>query len=251
MAVMRRAVGGKNRGADVGIMLVILAGVLILLVIHLMEVGQRTLRQIDEAVAGFVASTVGDPVVDAPLLRDVVDVGFVPVASFPEAGDPPILRSLALASDSVILEVAWCEGPAAPPARAAFFSVLADGHAALMTQSIACMPAARGELRQVFPDVSVDEMLRHHRESLAWLASQGITHHPVPTADAAVQAYRSWLVREGEAVKGARWTVGLAIWWRIRRRSYLDVGPIADQPDIQASLTEIRDRPETGGQAER
>jgi len=181
-----------------------------------------------------------------PEVRALVDayraLGFVPAGPPREAGVMPPALLVPLVHDAE-----RCYGTVfrttTVPAKTSFdvVSILEGDRGGLTTgpdPAGATLPAAPGELRQVFPGARVEELFARHREALAFLRSRGLAARAVSAATFEAD-FRGAFARQRRAFRAAplRWAV-IAIWRSATRRTP-HVGPLAAQKLAARQLQEL------------
>ena len=100
------------------------------------------------------------------------------------------------------------------------------------------LPAAPGELRQVFPRAGAADLFARHREALAFLRSRGLAVRPVSSATLESDL-RHAIARQRRAFLGAPLRWALVALWRSVTRLTPHVGPLAEQKIAARQLREL------------
>ena len=103
----------------------------------------------------------------------------------------------------------------------------------------AVIPAARGSLRQVFPRVDVEQVVRRHREGLHYLRARGLAVKAV-SASTFRQDFATSFRRQREAFLAAPLRGAAVTLWRAATGRTPHVGPIAQQAVARATIQELR-----------
>jgi hypothetical protein len=181
-----------------------------------------------------------------PEVRALVDayraLGFVPAGPPREAGVMPPALLVPLVHDAE-----RCYGTVfrtgTVPAKTSFDVVsILDGERGGLTTGPdpagATLPAAPGELRQVFPGARIADLFARHREALAFMRSRGLAVRAVSAATFEAD-FRAAFARQRRAFRAAplRWAL-VAIWRSVTRRTP-HAGPLAGQKIADRQLREL------------
>jgi hypothetical protein len=128
-------------------------------------------------------------------------------------------------------------------AKSAVLSPLAPGDGLLATQEVYGLLTAPTELKQVFADAPVRQLVVEHDRALRWLASQGLRARAHPL-DQTRDRYVRWVRRSG-----AEHSRSLLLFLRLARaetqeRVFADAGPITESASTAAKIAAIKAGPD-------
>ena len=125
-----------------------------------------------------------------------------------------------------------------------FISIFEGDRGALTTgvaRMGASLPAAAGDLKQIFPKASPAELFDHHRIAIKYLDTLGIKCKPV-SAKNFISDFRAGMEKERNAFFKSPMRNAVILLWRVTTRQIPHIGPIQDQrfaaKQIQALLDE-------------
>ena len=181
-----------------------------------------------------------------PDVRALVDayraLGFAPAGPPREVGVSPPALLVPLVHDAE-----HCYGTvfrtSTVPAKTSFdvVSILGGDRGGLTTgpdPAGATLPAAPGELRQVFPGARAADLFARHREALAFLRSRGLAARAVSAATFEAD-FRAAFARQRIAFRAAPLNWALVAIWRSATRSSPHTGPLAGQKIAERQLREL------------
>jgi len=124
-----------------------------------------------------------------------------------------------------------------------FVSILKDNRGGLTTTVLpqgAALPAGAGELRQVFPGATIEELFHHHCEAVAYLGTRGLPCKQV-SADSFIQDIKAGIAYQRKTFFSSPFRNAIISIWRSVTKRVPHIGQIQHQhlaaQQIQALIT--------------
>ncbi len=122
-----------------------------------------------------------------------------------------------------------------------FVSILEGDRGGLTTSPMlegASMPAAPGELRQVFPKADPAALYRYHLDAIAYLEKRGLRMRQV-AVHTLVHDVKQSMIEKRQAFFQAPVTNSLITLWRVATKQVPEVGPLQAQVGAQKVIEEL------------
>jgi hypothetical protein len=155
---------------------------------------------------------------------------------------PAVFYGFVKDGDPVVASAFVIEPPGQPPVPSFDFVSKFESHRGGLTTSPnpagSALPATPGSLRQVFPGGDPATLLEKHRESLAWLAGQGVRAAALRAPDFEPFFRESMQRQRGAFLEARLWFALTAIWRTVTKRTP-HIGAIKDQAFARAQLRRL------------